>query len=230
MFSKTTAIVLHQIKYGESGIIVTFYTEKYGRLAGMVHGVRSRHPRNPAPYFQPLSLLEIGLNHKQNKELQNIREVACPIPYQSIPFDPLKSTIALFLAEVLYLSLREEENNPAMFSFIFHSLQIFDNMQHNSLFHHWFMFHLTRFLGFSAQEQIMGSWNEPSVFQVMSEDALNVLNQIAKNNSGPPDPLSLPRNARNEILERLIRYYSLHIEAFSRMKSYAVLQEVFSKS
>jgi DNA repair protein RecO (recombination protein O) len=230
MFSKTTAIVLHQIKYGESGMIVTFYTEKFGRLTGMVHGVRSKHSRFPAPYFQPLSLLEIGLNHKQNKELQNIREVACSIPYQSIPFEPLKNTIALFLAEVLYLSLREEENNSTMFSFIFHSLQIFDNLQHSSLFHHWFMFHLTRFLGFSAEEQIIGPLGEPSVFQYMTENGLNGLNQIAQNNSGPPDLPSLSRNERNEILERLIRYYSMHIDAFSRMKSYAVLQEVFSKS
>ncbi len=226
MLSKTKSIVLHQVKYGESGVIVTFYTEKYGRLTGMVHGVRSTRSRFPAPYFQPLTLLEISLNHKQNKEIQNIRDVACPVPYQTVTFDPLKSTVALFLAEVLYLSLREEESNLVMFSFVYHALQIFDTQNHNTLFHHWFMFHLSRFLGFSAAELMQST--DPSVFHHLPEDQKMLLHQIGQSAVGPPELPSVSRNDRNQILEQLIRYYSQHIDAFSRMKSYTVLQEVFS--
>lgn len=228
MLSKTKSIVLHQVKYGESGVIVTFYTEKYGRLTAMVHGVRSTRSRFPAPYFQPLTLLEISLNHKQNKEIQNIRDVSCPLPYQTIPFDPFKNVVALFLAEVLYLSLREEESNLVMFSFIYHALQIFDTQNHNTLFHHWFMFHLSRFLGFSAFELMQSA--DPSYFHHLPENQKNMLQQIGQSAVGPPELTGVSRNDRNQILEQLIRYYSQHIDAFSRMKSYSVLQEVFSKT
>jgi DNA repair protein RecO (recombination protein O) len=233
MLSKTKAVVLHYVKYGETSIIVTLYTEKFGRLSCMVHGVRSKKAKIAATYFQPLSLLDLDLYHRQNKNLQSIKDIHCPFHYQSVPVNPAKSAIAIFLAEVLFLSLHEEESNLLLFSFLYHALQFLDTCDDATLFHHWFMFHLTRYLGFLPSDQILqqkaGNMPEYTVFEHMPQVLYDMMSIIAQNSSRPPVLNNLTQGERNDFLERMIRYYSFHIEGFSRLKSFRILQEVFIK-
>jgi DNA repair protein RecO (recombination protein O) len=148
MLNKTKAIVLHQIKYGDSGLIVTLYTENFGRISCLVHQSKSKKTKYPSTFFQPLSLLEVDLYYKASREIQRFKEVNLFYHYTTVPFHIAKSTVAIFLAEALYLSLREEESNPFLFSFISHALQLFDLKETNPLFHPWFLIHLSRHLGF----------------------------------------------------------------------------------
>ena len=82
MLNKTRAIVLHHVRYGETSIIITFYTEKYGRLACMANGVRSRKARFPAILFQPLTIVDTDFYYRQNREIQRIKEASCPVHLQ----------------------------------------------------------------------------------------------------------------------------------------------------
>lgn len=232
MLTKTRAIVLHHIKYGDSGLIVTLYTEKQGRIACMVNGVRSKKGKFPATFFQPLSLLEIDFYFRQNRELQHLKEVSCPLHYGSIPFTISKSAIALFLAEVLYLTLREEEGNAPLFSFLFHSFQWLDAKDTGcSNFHLWFMLHFSRYLGILPAHQdvieVDSVASEMQVFYAMPAEAVKALSILMANPQGPPEELQITHTARNLLLERIIRYYALHLDGFSRLKSVSVLQEVF---
>ncbi|HLO59319.1 MAG TPA: DNA repair protein RecO [Bacteroidales bacterium] len=229
MLNKTRAIVLHQVKYGESSLIVTFYTEKFGRISGIVSGVKSKKSKIPAILFQPLTLLETDFYYRQNHTIQRLKEATAAHIYNSIPYNTSKSAVALFLAEVLYLSLQEEEHNPLLFSFVFHAFQLLDAKDENtSWFHHWFMLQLTRYLGFFP-----GSGTPATVspviheFAGLSERASTALIELINSPQGPPDLERFGHTQRNELLERIIRYYTVHIEDFSRLKSWAVLQEVF---
>jgi DNA repair protein RecO (recombination protein O) len=232
MLNKTRAIVLHHVKYGESSLVLTLYTAEMGRIACMVNGVRSRKSRFPITLFQPLTLLDVDLYYRQNREIQRVKEVSCPVHYHTIPFNISKNTIALFLAEVLYLALREEESNPPLFSFMYHAFQLLDTRDEGySLFHVWFMLHLTRHLGFfppdsEFQHGIVSPFELP-VFGTLSPGASSALTKIAANAQGPPEQLHLSNQDRSMLLESLIRYYTVHLDGFSRLKSYAVLQEVF---
>lgn len=231
MLNKTNGIVLHHVKYGESSIIVTLYTEKYGRIACMVSGIRSKNTRFPSYFFQPLTLLELNLYYRQNRNVQRLKEASCPYHYNSIPFDITKNAIALFLAEVLYITLREEESNPALFAFIFHALQYLDAKERNlRLFHPWFMLHLSRYLGFYPYQYLDGTERDATetiAFNGLS-DALNrVLLQMGSNPQSPPE-LPITSHERNELLERIIRYYSAHMEGFTRIQSFAILRDVFN--
>ena len=234
MLNKTRAIVLHRVKYGESSLIVIFYTEKYGRIACMVHGVRSKKGKFPATLFQPLSLLETDFYYRQNRELQRLKEATSSFHYNSIPFSISKSAIALFLAEVLYLTLREEESNPSLFSFLFHAFQLLDTKDEGCAnFHLWFMLHLTRYLGiFIPQQYFQGEdtlSSDMQVFHALSVEASAALKLLAESMEGPPDKMQLSYQDRTQLLERIISYYALHLDGFSRLKSFAVLQEVFGK-
>ncbi len=232
MLNKTKAIILHHIRYGESSLIVTLYTEKHGRLACMVNGVRSKKAKFPATLFQPLTILETDIYYRENRELQRLKEASCPNLYTTLPFHAMKSAIALFLAEVLYLTLREEEGNPSLFSFLSHAFQLLDTIEKGiANFHIWFMLHYARFLGIlTADPELFSGYKASAdlqVFYQMPEEAMTALTRLLTSSQGPPDDIKLSNANRNLLLERLIRHYAMHLDGFSRLKSFAVLQEVF---
>jgi DNA repair protein RecO (recombination protein O) len=235
MLYKTKAIVLRHVKYGESSIIVTLYTEDHGRISCMVSGVRTKKPKFPPTLFQPLTLLDVDFYHRPSRDVQRIKDVVCCIHYRTVPFNYSKNAIALFLAEVLYLSLREEESNRPLFSYIFNALQLLDAEEEViSSFHHWFMLHLTRYLGFFPPEKI---WNgdvhlagDMQAFQGIRQELLFALKRVAESPQRPPDITDLSQNDRNRILECIIKYYRMHIDGFFRLRSFSVLQEVFGQN
>ncbi|MBN2812430.1 MAG: DNA repair protein RecO [Bacteroidales bacterium] len=232
MLTKTRAIVLHHVKYGESSLVLNLYTEQFGRTACIVSGVRSRKPRFPATLFQPLHMLDVDFYYRRSREIHRLKEVSGLVYYQTIPFNISKSTIALFLAEVLMHCLREEESNPPLFAFLFHAFQLLDASDEGyPYFHHWFLVQLSRYLGFLPHEQLIAGNLSPvhdlPVFGNLSPDSLEALRSMAGCASGPPGQLGLNHAGRTALLESILRYYSLHIDGFTRLKSYAVLQEVF---
>src|ERR1700683_5435900 len=102
---KTRGIVLHTIRFSETSVITKIYTEKLGLVSYIVKGVRSSKSKAKAALLQPLTLLDMEVTHRENKQLQYIREFSRLYTYQSIPFHTLKSSVALFLLEVVSKSI-----------------------------------------------------------------------------------------------------------------------------
>src|SRR5665647_677979 len=109
MFHKTEGIVLHGLKYGDSGKIVTVYTEVFGRCSFILQGIHSKKSSNKANLLQPLFLLDMEIDHRQGRELQRAREICTNHPYQTVPYDIVKTSQAIFLAELLFKVLKEED-------------------------------------------------------------------------------------------------------------------------
>lgn len=230
MLHKTQAIVLHHIRYGDTSLIVTLYTERFGRLTCMVSGVYSRKSKFPPTYFQPLTLLDAEIYYKQNREMQRLKELACPFHYSTIPFAIGKSSVALFLAEVLYITLREEEANPALFSFLFHSFQLLDTKEEGvSNFHLLFLMNFLKYLGIFPTELAPLKHNpELSVFSHLPDEARQALKELAGTSMANAESLAISQKTRNLLLERLVRYFALHMDGMDRLKSLHILQEVFN--
>jgi DNA repair protein RecO (recombination protein O) len=232
MLIKSRAIVLHHLRYGDSSLIVTLYTEKHGRMTCMVSGAYSKKSKFPATWFQPLSLLDADFYFRQNRELQRLKEASCPCPHTSIPFSIAKSAVALFLAEVLFLTLREEESNPALFSFLYNAFQLLDASEEGiSNFHLWFMLHFSRYIGIlpviSEVTSGIAASADMQFFAGLPAEAVKALSDLMVHPQGPAAGLKLSNQNRYLLLDRIIRYYAQHLEGFSRLKSFAVLREVF---
>ena len=152
MLHKTRGLVLSYIRYRETSVIVRIYTEAYGLQSYIENGVRSSRGRNKIALFQPLTLLDLVVYHKEQGGIQRISEVRVSPPYRSIPFELSKATMALFVAEVLGRVLREEESNPALFDFLRESLLWLDAAgEHFENFHLWFLWQLSFYLGFQPE-------------------------------------------------------------------------------
>ena len=152
MLLSSRGIVLHQIKFSESSVIGKIYTEKAGLQSFLIRGARKKNARIRSSQLQHLSLVEIVADEKPNRDLHYLKSLKVIIPFQKIPFDIVKSSIAVFINEVLYKVIKEEEPNPALFEFLFQAIQLLDKTTRQlGTFHHVFLIQLSHFLGFKPQ-------------------------------------------------------------------------------
>lgn len=230
MLTKTKGIVIHYLKYRETSLLVTIYTSELGIASYIENGVRSAKAKHKMALFQPLTLLDMEVYSKPGKGLNRISELKCYFPYQQIPFDIAKSSIALFLSEVLNKVLKEEESNPLLFQFLEESLQFLDSSkEHFENFHIQFLWNLSAFLGFSPS-------NATEFYQQLSlartefgrpdSATLSLLDQLILADYGTA--ISLTKVQRKEILAAVIRYYQIHVESFNELRSLQILQEVLA--
>ena len=149
MITKTRGIVLRSVRFGESSLIVDVLTKSSGRVSFMVHIPKTSKGKIKKQYFQPMTLLDFEYDFRQRTNLQRIKDVRVSLPYSSIPIDPAKSCISLFLSEFIYYATRNEQENPTLFTYISTSLEWLDNAYEDfANFHLVFMMRLGKFLGF----------------------------------------------------------------------------------
>ena len=240
MLASTEGIVLHSIKYGESSVISTIYTRDFGRQSYLVNAARSIKSKNKAGLLQPLYLVGLVAYQKQTRELHRIKELKSRSIYQNLPFDVAKSTVAIFLAEMLYKSINEQESYPELYDFLVNALLYFDLMERGSSnFHLWFLLRLTEYLGFLPQLSKAGFQNwfdmkkgevvpiqPPHPFYANKEVTENLL-QLAGVKMQTIDEFHVSRPMRDSLLTALVDYYQLHFDSLGEIKSLKVLREVF---
>lgn len=239
MIEKTRGIFLHAVKYSETSLITSIYTEAYGRQSYLINGVRSKNSTVRASVFQPLYLLDLEIYYKTDREIHRIKNARIAFPYSTIPFDIRKSTQVLFLAEVLYKCLREEEPNIELFDFIYHSLTLLDLTEAGiSNFHIWFLFKLTRFLGISPSREDAKTNNffdlqsarfvshEPLHNQFTDKQLTVLFSRLFDVDSSSIENLDYTQHERRLVLEKLLEFYRIHFGNLGEFKSLEVLKEV----
>ena len=129
MLERFDGIVLRTQKYSDSLMIADIYTRTRGRLSFLVPVSRSRQSKVRSVLFQPLSMLTFMASYRKGKQLSRISDVQPYAVYSNIPYDVVKSSIALFLSELLTYSLREEGEDEMLFNFLDRSFMLFDNLE-----------------------------------------------------------------------------------------------------
>ncbi|MFM7855134.1 MAG: DNA repair protein RecO [Flammeovirgaceae bacterium] len=220
MLHKTRGIVFRFTRYGETSIIVSIFTELFGLQSYIVNGARSKSNKSKMALFQPLTLLDLVVYHKENASVMRMKEVRCYHPYQTINTDFKKSTIALFLTEVLNKSVKEQTHAQELLQFLFEAFIKLDKMQVGAEnFHLIFLVHLSRHLGFGAYHtrEMLTPFDSDQPEQIFLQEML----------CGDFDTsLRINQVQRRNLLDVLLRFYTLHIETFGEMKSLAVVREL----
>lgn len=238
---KTSAIVLQTIKYGDSQLIVGFFTEKLGRLSFMVRVPKSSKGKMKRQLFQPLMVLNLEFDYRPKSNLQRLRDVLIQIPFSDIPFSPYKLGISMFLAELLSYATRHEQANGALYLFIQDSIEWLDHAKGAiANFHIVFMIQLSFHLGFmpNIESGMSGDYFDlvdgcfaahvPShVHYLNKEDSMRLVS-LFRLDYKTMHLYTMSRMERNRCVEVILEYYKLHLPGFPEMKSFAVLQELFA--
>lgn len=237
MLVKTKAIVLSALKYQEKSLIVKCFTESDGLKSYFVPSAFSAKKSNQKiAYFQPLSLLEVEANHKNKGTLEHFKEVRLSTPYQTINVDVVKSTIVIFLSEVLHHSIREEEKNQELFTFLETALIWLDTHEEIANFHLILLLEITKFLGFYPDvtdidlpffELNEGVFSQFNALSCLSEHETILFKKLIGLRFDSQQKI-FAGTERQILLKILLNYYSIHLDGFKKPKSLEVLKEVFS--
>ncbi len=239
MLQKTNGIVLHYLRYGETSVISHIYTEAFGRQSFIAAGVRSKHSKLKLNLFQPLTLINLEAYFKNHSELHRIKEANYFMPFYTIGADIRKSSVVLFLAELLDKTLREAEPNERMFGFIWNAIQVLEMTDKDiGNFHLVFMLHLSKYLGIfpSADQNInlelttnrvtdFPDSNDRFFSDISAPERKNLM-MLYNCSFQTFSEIHLDHNTRNYLLSHIINHYQYHFENMSQLKSLPILREV----
>jgi len=238
VYQPTEAIVLGSIKFGETSRVVHCYTRSFGLQGYMVNGLSGKKSVVKAGMLLPLTQLKLVVSYKGKGTLERIKDANLLCAYQHIPADPIRNALALFVAEVLSKTLREESPNQDKFNFIQDVCNALEELEKvPAHFPSAFLVGLSRYLGFypdakSAQSGEFFDLLEGVFLQAqplhpnyMSVDISTALKKVM---DGEIDSYGISKTARKKLLYELLRYYSVHLEGFGKLKSIEVLEEIFA--
>lgn len=239
MIYSSKGIVLNHVKYKETSIIVSVYTEKFGRQSYLVNKVRTRRNKGNTVLLQPMTLLDMQVYHRPKAEIQRIKDFKVAHPLTSIPFEQEKRAMAFFLTELMSKVLREEEENTDLFNFIYHSIALFDSgLDGSANFHLFFLFQLTRFLGFGPErtsenkdffDLLNGHFTntEPSHGFFITQQVNTNWKKLFDLKINKLRLLTLKSAERYSLLEAILEYYKLHIDSLGELKSLPIVHQLF---
>lgn len=239
---KARGIVLHTVKYGESSLVLYLLTDTMGRQTYMVQGVRSSGGRKgKSALLQPMFVLDFVGLESPRMQMHRMKEISSALPPATIPFDVRKSTISLFMAELIYRLVRESEPNSPLFDFVYACVEALDGMEEGvANFHLWFMVRLASLLGFyPGNEHIPGKWFDireglftpvmPRHTFVMEPENAQLLGWFMEHDAGALGTLKLAREQRSGFMTALLDYFGYHLDSVGQVKvrSIQILREVF---
>jgi DNA repair protein RecO (recombination protein O) len=234
MLYQTRALVLNQFMYDDNKLIVKMYTEQLGTVSYLAYKSKDRKKQGRIPL--PMSLVEVLGEEKRKGSLHYIKDIKL-LEAERTHFDMAKSSVSLFLNEILYRLLADSGEDNRLFGFLYAALKEFVHQEFTPDFHLRFLVALMQELGFSPQNNYSAAaplFNvENGCFEPMlAEDKeqlflSRLFFQLLNQGLFPQQTEStLSSHWRNKLLDMILRYYSLHIADFSTIKSHEVLKTV----
>ncbi len=246
MTHKTKGLVLRAIKYGETSLIVTAFTELFGLQTYLVNGARTAKKTGiKAMLLQPASLLDMEVYHHEQKNIHRIKECSWSYLYKNIFTDVVKNSIALYMVELLSKCLKQPEPNADLFYFCEDSLQQLDEASPAVVanFALFYSLQLSHFFGFRIHEPSAGDLRSDTLFLdlqegsftteppthphfLSGEDVVITAQLLQTRQPAELQELKLNHHTRRHLISRYLDYYGLHLQDFGSMRSLAVIQTV----
>lgn len=227
MYHQTKGIVLKTTKYGETSLICTIYTCELGSQTFIVNGVRKK--KGNMSYYQPMNVLDITFFYKKDKAIQRMKEVKMHTIFTDIPSNIYKSSVAMFITEVLEKCLKEEEKNQPLFNFITNSISDLEQKPFDSQFHIRFLVDFSRYLGIfpdlsKAEESVCFDMLNGCFTNKKVEHPYTIRNakEFYLALSGQKT------NDKKGVINHLLKYYALHIDGFKEVKSKPILETILN--
>jgi DNA repair protein RecO (recombination protein O) len=188
-----------------------------------------------------LSILELQVTDRDNKSLQQINEVSMHKPTFELLSNPVKSSIAIFLNEVLHRSIEVNYHNEVLYDFLENAIQLLDSCSNVKNFHLWFMLELSKYFGFypmkkselcSAKFQFeleSGTFTDIGGCSgaFIDVSAAAVLDEVLGMKFDKLSSLIISSFDRKALLHGLVDYFIIHVPSLKRVSSLEVLETVF---
>ena len=239
MLLKTQGIVLRTVKFGETSLIVDAYTAEKGRQSLVINGVRSQNAKIKQSVVAVSSFVDLVIYHRDTKDVNRIKEVKPAYIYQSIPFNVIKGTVALFMTELISKTVKESEENQMLFDFIVNSFIALDEGKKATLFPLVFPILLMSHLGFSPgnewsnkmpffdiREGVFVAQEPHSLF--LNAELSEIFYLLLQIDIANMEDIDIGKTHRRLLLDGILNYYKHHVDNFRELNSHVILREVLS--
>lgn len=235
MLVKHRAIVLHSIPYGENSKVVKCFTDNLGLQSYLVNGVNNKKGVLKPSMVMPLTQLNIVAYNKGKGALERIKEARLASNYSSIPIDPVRNALAIFISEILINVCQEEHENQPLYNFLETQLNLLDALETQlSFFHIQFLLDLSLFLGFKPSLplgtvkyfDLMGGTFETSkplhAHYLSEKETILFVLLLSKK-----EPHHIDKDLKMSLLDKLLEYYKIQIDGFRNIKSLEIISMLF---
>jgi DNA repair protein RecO (recombination protein O) len=237
--------VLRTVRYGETSVITSIFTELFGVQSYIINGVRvnSKKGAGKGNLLQPASILDMVVYHHELKNLQRIKEFRWGYVYDNIFFNVFRNAIALFMIELLQRTIKQPEPNQQLFGFIEDAFMHLDKCDDATAanFAIYFAINLSGFYGFRIEDRYSAGANildlmegrfvhdTPTHLHYLDEEHSKVISALLKvMQPSELNQVRLNQETRRIILHAIEKFYALHIQDFGSMKTLPVLEAVLS--
>jgi len=236
----TKAIVINKIRYKEKGLIVKLFTEERGLMSFIIRSAHSKKKKLSALY-QPLTILNIQALVKENSTLHYIKEARIEDPLNKIHQHPIKVGICMFVSEIMYKTLKEEEPNTALYHYLIYALHWLELAQKMTNFPIAFLVNLSTYYGFPPNPNRK---NESSYFDLregefvaskpiihpefLSVEKSRYLHLFLGANFDDSSAISMTGEMRKALLNHMVQYFQIHLDQLRNIQSHHVLEETFN--
>jgi DNA repair protein RecO (recombination protein O) len=208
-------IVLGTTKTGDNALVVHTLSREMGRRGFLVRPGK----KAAASLFLPLSILEAEVVENRRSELWSLKGISARDSLAGIRGNIHKNTMTLFLSEVLFRTLREGMLEDGLYRWCIGSILTLDALEGDfANFHIRWLLELAGALGFRP------SWEDVAPF---AGDNSLALKPFLTADFGESMLIPLSGAVRNALAESLVRYLEFHTEQPIRVKSLAVLRELY---
>lgn len=226
-------IALTYIKQGESSIISKIFTEEKGLQAFIVKSVRSKKSKKKLSYFEPLKQLNINAGFNSKKSLQYLEDIVIANTIDDSSNKIKKTFIAFFIAEITSRVLQENEQNKALFNFIWETTStLYKTEKIDPNFALKYLVDLSLFLGFYPSKITI---NNP-FFDLENGNfskKINAKNMFLDKEKSTylkmllnKQEVIIPQDQKTNLLKGLLTYYKLHHYNLDSITSHLVIESL----
>ena len=246
MLEKTRGIVLRSVKFGDSSLVSTIFTEEEGVQSFLLKGIRNpKSGQSRSGLLQPGSLLDIVIYHNPQKNLQHLREFQPACHYTTIREEIVKNSISLFSIEVLLRVLPEHAPHKYLFEFAFSYFRRLDEMPTSACanFPLYFLVSCGRHLGYEMHGAYSsatpypnpeaGCFTEiPAIIQIqLTAEDVQVLDKVVRSDDFYSlGAITLSSSGRLRLIDWYLSFLQYHTQHMGAIKSLSVLQTVLHQN
>jgi DNA repair protein RecO (recombination protein O) len=239
MLISSPAIILSKVRYQDNDLIVKCLTRDLGVVSYMIKNISmSKKSKNKFAFFQLLNILDLETNYNSNRSIQYIKDLKVKYNFTSLHTNIYKSSVVMFLSEILSNIIHIETKDMDLFDFIEKSLIWYDKSEDSSTFYLIFLMKITHYLGFYPDCTNMnynyfnleeGLFESSKNSQYVIEGSSLVLFKTILGIKFDSNKLPfIDKTNKKDILKNILTYFKLHVDGFKDLKSLKVLNQIFA--
>jgi len=231
---KSEGIVLSSLKYSETSLILDIYTKQHGLGSYIVSGVRKQKSRT-ANVYHPMNIIDM-VAYTSGQSLSRIKEASYVYIYQQLDRDVIRAAVGTYIIELVRNAIQDKEPDERLYSFIRETLLSLDNGSLSiGTLPYQFAIQLAEYMGFQMQDNYS---EETPYFDLSAGQFVTALTSDSSVLDGTlstvmhqlmtgVQTISLSKQDRAFLLDKLMSYYELHIDNFKPLRSIPVLRSIF---